>query len=82
MTKVTKCSLCDNLLRLAHVLPFPFVLCPDYRTKLESIGLLSAMAYCSPAQLSVCLPMIVPRLLEVMTDPNAKVSSRFKYCIG
>jgi HEAT repeat protein len=53
----------------------------DWRTKLESIGLLSSMAHAGPQQLSACLPMIVPRLLEVMTDPNAKVQTAAKVAL-
>jgi len=53
----------------------------NWRTKLESISLLSAMAHCSPAQLSACLPTIVPRLLDVMTDANAKVQNASKQAL-
>lgn len=44
-----------------------------WKTKVEAIALLGSMAYCAPRQLSSCLPMVVPRLLEVMADPNKKV---------
>ena len=31
------------------------------------------MAYCSPRQLSLSLPIVIPRLTEVLTDSHAQV---------
>ena len=53
----------------------------SWRAKLESISLLGTMAHLNPQQLSTALPMIVPRLLDVMTDPNAKVQSSAKVAL-
>jgi hypothetical protein len=45
----------------------------QWRTKKGSIELLGMMAYCSPRQLSLSPPIVIPRLTGVLTDSHAQV---------
>ncbi|CAA7260345.1 unnamed protein product [Cyclocybe aegerita] len=47
----------------------------QWRSKKGSIELLGMMAYCSPRQLSISLPIVIPRLTGVLTDSHAQVKT-------
>jgi hypothetical protein len=41
----------------------------------DSVRVLGMMAYCTPALMASSLPVVVPLLLEVLSEPKKEVSS-------
>lgn len=47
----------------------------QWRTKKGCIEVLGMMAYCSPRQLTLSLPIVIPRLTGVLMDSHAQVKT-------
>lgn len=52
-----------------------------WRTKQASIFILGSMAHCAPRQLGSCLPQVVPKLMQALTDSHPKVREAGKLAL-
>lgn len=46
----------------------------NWRQRIDYIQVLGSMAFCSPVMMASALPRVVPRLLQVMSEPKKEVS--------
>lgn len=47
----------------------------SWKVKVDSTRVLGSMAFCTPALMASSLPLVVPHLLEVMSEPKKEVAS-------